>query len=191
MALFSPPIVSDDGRGLCKPSLPKRHSKYATLAKDKENESAKRRELFLKKVRQNGEDRRWEVRGDQIMRTDFLSRQRGWELEQARRAAELATGPEDEAMEAGVNMATVTQEDELVEDFLSEEDKELEAMVSMLEDARQDNGEQDNSMTDYGSDDDDYNQFLMDVVQRIEQKGPDGDILQGSQQEQDMDVTME
>ena len=43
------------------------------------------------------------------MRTDFLSRQRGWELEQARRAAELATGPEDEAMEAGVNMATVTQ----------------------------------------------------------------------------------
>ena len=64
-------------------------------------------------------------------------------------------------------------------------------MVSMLEDARQDNGEQDNSMTDYGSDDDDYNQFLMDVVQRIEQKGPDGDILQGSQQEQDMDVTME
>ena len=50
----------------CKSSFPKRQSKYATLVKNRDTENVKRRDQFFKKVRQKGEDRRWEVRGEQV-----------------------------------------------------------------------------------------------------------------------------
>jgi len=43
-----------------------RGSKYNTLLRNKDNENEKQRDLFQKKVRQHGEDRRWEVRGEQV-----------------------------------------------------------------------------------------------------------------------------
>lgn len=43
-----------------------RGSKYDTLLKNKDRENEKRRDLFHKKVKQHGEDRRWEVRGEQV-----------------------------------------------------------------------------------------------------------------------------
>ncbi|KAK0268678.1 hypothetical protein LTR91_002068 [Friedmanniomyces endolithicus] len=45
-----------------------------------------RRRLFLRNVREGREDKRWDTRGEDIMRLDFMQRQRAWEAEQARDA---------------------------------------------------------------------------------------------------------
>ncbi|KAK3626573.1 hypothetical protein LTR56_019743 [Elasticomyces elasticus] len=48
-----------------------------------------RRRLFLRNVREKREDQRWAQRGEDIMRLDFVQRQRAWEAEQAREAPRL------------------------------------------------------------------------------------------------------
>ena len=50
----------------CKPASFKRQSKYRSLLKNKDLERDKRRDLFLKKVKQSGDDRKWEARGEQV-----------------------------------------------------------------------------------------------------------------------------
>ena len=50
----------------CKSMSIKRQSKYKSMIKNKELERDKRRDMFLKKVKQSGEDRRWEARGEQV-----------------------------------------------------------------------------------------------------------------------------
>ncbi|MCJ1377678.1 hypothetical protein MMC17_000774 [Xylographa soralifera] len=172
----------------CKSSFPKRQSKYATLVKNRDTENIKRRDQFFKKVRQNGEDRRWEVRGEQILRTDFLSRQKQWEEEQARRARELAAGPEDEDMQAG-DVPDSSQDVDL-EQFLSQDDQELEATISMLDNERQNEPHQ-NVTTDYGSEDEEYDQYFMDIVQQVEQKVAGVVIAPEPQQDQEMDFVMD
>ena len=61
--------------------------------------SERRRGLFLKKVREDGEERRWRARGgeDEVMRSIFLAERRRWEAMQAT----CATGvpPDDEDVE--------------------------------------------------------------------------------------------
>ncbi|MCJ1414687.1 hypothetical protein MMC32_001014 [Xylographa parallela] len=191
----------------CKSSFPKRQSKYATLAKNRDTESVKRRDQFFKKVRQNGEERRWEVRGEQNLRTDFLSRQKQWEEEQARRARELAAGPEDEDIEPrdapdssqGPCKVLLKLEErfltkcidvDLVEQFLSQEDQELEATISMLDNERQNESAQ-TAMTDYGSEDEEYDRYFMDIVQQVEQKVAGVVIAAEPQQDQEMDYVMD
>ncbi|MCJ1296411.1 hypothetical protein MMC34_007977 [Xylographa carneopallida] len=172
----------------CKSSFPKRQSKYATLARNKDTQSVKRRDQFFKKVKQNGEDRRWEVRGEQILRIDFLSRQKQWEEEQAHRARELAAGPEDEDMEAR-DLSTSWPQDELVEQFLSQEDQELEATISML-DSEGHNKLAKTATTDYGSEDEKYDQYFMDIVQQVERKVASIDVAAEPHHDQEMDFVM-
>jgi hypothetical protein len=117
-ANFAPP----SGTGLCEPRAPKRGSKYSTLVKDKVKERDRQHDVFLKKVRQASEDRRWNVRGEQVgisrrvrfavwrgllirvwlqnLRLDFITRRREWEEEQRRRAeVEVAPIVEDGDMD--------------------------------------------------------------------------------------------
>ncbi|KJX92803.1 hypothetical protein TI39_contig5824g00019 [Zymoseptoria brevis] len=68
----------------------------------------RRRGQFLKKVERGREEERWEKRGDDILRMDFMQRQREWEAAQARSAASLALEEsayeeeqEDDAMDGG------------------------------------------------------------------------------------------
>ena len=53
-------------KDVCKPAYPNRGSKYATLVRNKDSENEKRRDLFQRKVKQRGEEKRWEVRGEQV-----------------------------------------------------------------------------------------------------------------------------
>ena len=53
-------------KDVCKPTHSNRGSKYATLVKNKDTENEKRRDSFQRKVKQRGEERRWEVRGEQV-----------------------------------------------------------------------------------------------------------------------------
>ncbi|KAK4896619.1 hypothetical protein LTR27_005537 [Elasticomyces elasticus] len=55
-----------------------------------------RRRLFLRNVREKREDQRWAQRGEDIMRLDFVQRQRAWEAEQAREAPRLPNEPIEE-----------------------------------------------------------------------------------------------
>ena len=50
----------------CTSTHHKRENKFKTLIKSKDTERSQRRELFLKKVKQVGDDRKWEARGDQV-----------------------------------------------------------------------------------------------------------------------------
>ncbi|MCJ1476676.1 hypothetical protein MMC13_005344 [Lambiella insularis] len=192
----------------CKTSSTKRQSKYATLVKSRDVGNGKRRTVFLRKVKQNGEDMKWNARAEQISRTDFLSRSREWKEEQARLAAEQAPEPEDEEMDLrnvsdsiqglAHDRYLVTETDavvelDLVEQFLSQQDQELEATLSMLEDQKPAAEDCENAMTDYGSDDDDeYERFLVNVLEQVEQNVADATASTDAQQEkdQDMDVIM-
>lgn len=62
----------------------------------------------------------------------------------------------------------------------------------MLEDQEPGGDDYEDVMSNYGSDDEEYQDFFMDVLQQIEQKAAEATpsaILQ-QQQNQDMDVTM-
>ncbi|CZT20232.1 uncharacterized protein RCC_06089 [Ramularia collo-cygni] len=139
---------------------------------------------FLRKVREGREERRWETRGEDIMRADFLSRQRAWEAAQARNApAEDVVHYEDELEEGGrvseameINTSQVAPEDE-VDDFLRDEDQELEALLEFMPAG----GERDDGMKDDGdslwSDDADY-EALFEQVLSQEQEGQIGSLDQ-------------
>ena len=137
------------------------------------------------------------------MRADYLSRQKQWEEEQARQATELAAEPDDEEMVADDNLDREpvadrpvccvlmnTAETDLVEDYLTQEDLELSSMSSMLEDIQASRGNEDRAMSDYGSDDEEYNQLFMDVLVKLEERGAGVPIGASSQEKHEMDVSM-
>ncbi|MCJ1243512.1 hypothetical protein MMC30_000709 [Trapelia coarctata] len=163
-------------------------SKYNTLLRNKDSENEKRRDLFQKKVKQQGEDRRWEIRGDQILRTDFLTRQKQWEEEQARRAAELAAAP-DEDMDTG-DIPDRSPDVNLFEEYLSQEDQELTVMSSMSEEVQSSNGHHQNETSDYGSDDEEFERLLMDAVQQMEYQTSSISNPEPSLENHDMDMTI-
>ena len=79
---------------------------------------------------------------------------------------------------------------DLVEQFLSQEDQELEATISMLDNERQNESAQ-TAMTDYGSEDEEYDRYFMDIVQQVEQKVAGVVIAAEPQQDQEMDYVMD
>ena len=80
----------------------------------------RRRGLFLKRVRQDGEDRRWAARGgdDEIMRSIFLNERRRWEASLARAAPGAEPAEEElvELAEAEVEADGVLPPDDLEQD---------------------------------------------------------------------------
>ena len=63
-------------------------------------------------------------------------------------------------------------------------------MSSMLEDVQASGGNEDRTMSDYGSDDEEYNQLFMDVLVQMEKRGAAAPANATSQEKQEMDVTM-
>ena len=80
-------------------------------------------------------------------------------------------------------------EDELVEQFLSQEDQELEATISML-DSEGHNKLAKTATTDYGSEDEKYDQYFMDIVQQVERKVASIDVAAEPHHDQEMDFVM-
>ncbi|KAK5169313.1 hypothetical protein LTR04_005648 [Oleoguttula sp. CCFEE 6159] len=196
----------------------------------------RRRNLFLKKVQQGRDNRRWEARGDQVgyvnlaqvssfklltsalpsqmMRLDFMSRQKRWEAEQARRAPLLSDPPEDDDMDehdaplfssqsstypsyssqrtqSPSNPTTPTIHavpDNEVDVILQQEDEELDALVSMLGSEQYErNKAQDAS---YGSDEEDYDSIFMDFIDDGMVAQESSERTQGDEQgSDDMDTT--
>ena len=81
---------------------------------------------------------------------------------------------------------------EMVDQILSQENQEFEALVSSMQDnADQENHHQQNTMSDYGSDEEEYDRIFIEVMSRqgsaerrndtVEEGGPDQDY--------EMDIT--
>ncbi|KAF2759733.1 hypothetical protein EJ05DRAFT_509445 [Pseudovirgaria hyperparasitica] len=160
----------------------KRSIKQAPINRGREEVRDKRRDLFLKKVKEGREDRNWEAKGEQILRMDFMKEQKKWETEKARSAPkfdEFAEDdePQDEIMlssqpyqthpsfqTSSLNSALASHHEEAeAEALLRQEQEELDAMLAAIED--QENIEQAYQLpSHFGSDDEDYDSLFMDYL---------------------------
>ncbi|CAD6584413.1 MAG: hypothetical protein ASARMPRED_001755 [Alectoria sarmentosa] len=126
-------------------------------------EEDRKRQVFLKKVRQASDDKKWETRSEQILRKDFIARQKEWELDQARSAPEFPQALDDDEHEAESNLKEV----EMADQILSHENQEFEALVSSMQvNADQGDHHQQKTMSDYGSDEEEYDRLFMEVISR-------------------------
>ncbi|KAH7407737.1 hypothetical protein BKA64DRAFT_429243 [Cadophora sp. MPI-SDFR-AT-0126] len=149
-----------------------------------------RRKLFLKKVREESEEKRWAARGgdEEIMRCLWVAEERR-RVERQRREAMGIEAPmgeeEDEAAQA------MSLDEVMAEEVAMSEEQELEAMLGSMspeESAfnygsansnqmgmlfeemetgnRKSNATPADQQSIYGSDDDDYDQLFMDVIEQ-------------------------
>ena len=78
---------------------------------------------------------------------------------------------------------------DLFEQYLSQEDQELSVMSSMLQET-QSHGHNQNESSDYGSNDEELEKWLMDAVQQMEHQTSSDPNPEPSLENHDMDTTM-
>ncbi|KFY43520.1 hypothetical protein V494_01958 [Pseudogymnoascus sp. VKM F-4513 (FW-928)] len=173
MASLTPPQTNQTERSN-ESAYSSRQTKKNPLIHRNDNDNGRetRRKLFLRRVRQDSEDKRWEKRGgdDEMMRTIWIAEQKRREEKRAREAQAWAGIEEEdlnEAQLAEVGNVNPSQDEEMVDEVAQQEDAEMEAMLSMLDSEswdpppNQSNEHYDN--TPYGSDDDEYDQLFMEI----------------------------
>ncbi|KAI9771303.1 MAG: hypothetical protein M1840_002273 [Geoglossum simile] len=135
-----------------------------------DHDRERRRNLFLRKVREEGQDRKWKARGgdDEVMRSIYISEQKRWEAKQARIAREILASQEEEEDILVVDSGN-TEDARIIDDLLDEENAELEALVSLWESPQSvNNGNSTPAPTSIlpnsGSDDEEYDQLFLDLV---------------------------
>ncbi|KAH8821146.1 hypothetical protein F5884DRAFT_76111 [Xylogone sp. PMI_703] len=132
-----------------------------------------RRKLFLKKVRSNSEDKRWEKRGgeDEMMRTIWIAEQRRLAEKQAREAMAIPSEREEEELEILNALTDARTLDEIMADEVArKEEEELEALLSLMNEPDMANAAQNQQNrssydTAYGSDEEDYDLLFENVIQ--------------------------
>ncbi|KAK3722661.1 hypothetical protein LTR37_002231 [Vermiconidia calcicola] len=156
----------------------------------------RRRNLFLKKVKNGREERRFEQRGEDIMRLDYMQRQKQWEAELARDAPQTPSDPpqpeDEEELPTSSNAMQISQtlpEDE-VDDVLQWENQELEALLSYM--PQSETGDA-NSQPERNlwSDDDDYDALFSEFMEEDEMMMSSGqqNQPQPSQDHEAMDMS--
>ena len=147
----------------------------------------KRRKNFLKRVSDGREDKRFEARGEDIMRLDFCQRQKQWEAEQASLAPTLPFEADDDLDEKeDMNELPVSswtgsamqisqqlrfsQPEEDVDDVLAMEDEELAALLEYMPNDAVSNGEGgvegDARSEHLWSDDEDYDALFSELMEQ-------------------------
>ncbi|KAL8815003.1 MAG: hypothetical protein Q9223_005823 [Gallowayella weberi] len=119
-----------------------------------------RRREFLHKVHRKGEDRKWDLRGEQILHEDFLQFERRWIEFQNLSAPAPVIDPEEDNMkvtEAGYS-------DEMLDRVLSQENDEVDALVSFLGDRSEGPSFDIDGQLDYGSDDENYDAIFRSIL---------------------------
>ncbi|KXT18302.1 hypothetical protein AC579_2883 [Pseudocercospora musae] len=119
----------------------------------------KRRSNFLRKVSNQREERRYEARGEDFMRLDFMQRQRAWEAEREREAASSQNLPEEEDEDDLPGWEDMHALKDEVEGFVEDEEAELEAILENMP-QHQDQGE-DNGLWSDGAD---YDELFDEVM---------------------------
>ncbi|KAL8711541.1 MAG: hypothetical protein Q9220_003951 [cf. Caloplaca sp. 1 TL-2023] len=122
----------------------------------------KGRREYLSKVRQNGNDRKWSVRGEQVLRQDFLSSERSWLESLNRSAPALPTSAEDE----DVNISGTNEEQQpeyMIDRILSEEQEDVTALISTFEEDPPLTSQESNGLLGYGSDGESYDSIFTEM----------------------------
>ena len=136
----------------------KREVKKNPLMRNGEEGREMRRKLFLKRVKEGGEEKRWMKRGgdeEMARKVYFLEERR--EKERVRREVGWVSGGLDEEIEEEEEM-----EMEEVDEVLRREQEELEVLVRERECEEIGAGGE----TPYGSDEEEYDDIFMDVIQQ-------------------------
>ncbi|MCJ1369502.1 hypothetical protein MMC20_000713 [Loxospora ochrophaea] len=131
-------------------------------------ERDRRRNLYLTKVKRDGENRTWEARSNQILRSDFISRQKQWEAEQARSAPGISNAPDTETEEAQDGQTTASQsfldvESDLLDSVISHETAELEALLSLMDYVHKDLSTETDNRHEPDLNDEDCDRLLLDM----------------------------
>ncbi|MCJ1308406.1 hypothetical protein MMC25_002059 [Agyrium rufum] len=167
----SSPLPQQHAKGTSSSVSSRGQSKFNILRKNKDEERVKRRDAFLGRVKQRSEQQRWHLRGDQIARSDYLGQQKRWEEEQARTMADLPACPDSDDLVEEDKMSQSSQNSQsYYQDILSQEEQ-LEAIYSSLSGQKGKDAEQerdDDMTTEYGDDDDEYQQLFLDYASEIE-----------------------
>ncbi|KAI9814995.1 MAG: hypothetical protein M1827_002838 [Pycnora praestabilis] len=166
----------------------KRPSKDNPLLKHKDCGKQRRRELFLRKVRQGGEDRRWEAWEQQILRMEFLLQSKHWEAEQARWAEDSSMLYEEGDANTFPSLNDSDDAIREVEHVLQQENQQLDALLSLM--SAKDDGSGDEDRASYcGSDDEEYDGLFMELTSRTSKA--ETRVQDSRQQEQGMDEDMD
>ncbi|KAG9613933.1 hypothetical protein KCV04_g16676, partial [Aureobasidium melanogenum] len=144
----------------------------------------RRRDMFLRKVRQSRDDNKWDSRIDDMARLDYLKEKRRWEAEQVRSApslhpdfAEAEEASEYDLPTYSSQMAWDPQSqfehplDPEADAILQQENEELEALVALMQEDENCQNQQFNSQeahddrsSVFGSDDDEYDNIFMNLI---------------------------
>ncbi|TEY33919.1 hypothetical protein BOTCAL_0652g00090 [Botryotinia calthae] len=96
-----------------------------------------RRKLFLRRVREDSEDKRWKARGgdDEMMRTIWIAEQRRRAERQARDAQGWAVDVDEQDMQLGYGAGNLSLDEVMAEEVARNEEEELEALLSSMTEA--------------------------------------------------------
>ncbi|KAF2262285.1 hypothetical protein CC78DRAFT_618684 [Lojkania enalia] len=162
-----------------KMPVPQRAYKPNPVMQSRDAVKERRREMFFKRVQKDRDDRKWEVRGEQIQLLDFMSEQKRWEAEKARQAMQLEVNNFDFLEDELENLEGATPSYDLSNashneprdeaEYISQEDQELEAFIAAIE---EEEGQQEVASQHFGSDDEDYDQIFMEYTTGWENQQP-------------------
>ncbi|KAF2771233.1 hypothetical protein EJ03DRAFT_325681 [Teratosphaeria nubilosa] len=193
-------IASPNSRSSGKENEVRRRQNVKKAPSPKQDDlKERRRSMFLRNVREKREDKRFEARGEDILRLDYMQRQRAWEAQLAREAKvfapEVDAIEDEEEEEYGLPVANgasasameissqpprhESQEDE-VDEVRRREEEELQAMVEMMEGegmgGQKAEGQGEGQEMNLWSDDDDYDELFSEVMgmETTRDSGADG-----------------
>lgn len=86
-------------------------------------------------------------------------------------------------------MLTILLDTDIVEQVLSQEDKELQALVSLMAGPEEQSSTRAESHTEYGSDDDDYDSIFIEAVHAFDAQAQDDTPNHHTGQDQEMDMS--
>ncbi|KAH0279513.1 hypothetical protein KCU91_g1701, partial [Aureobasidium melanogenum] len=144
----------------------------------------RRRDMFLRKVRQSRDDNKWDSRIDDMARLDYLKEKRRWEAEQVRSAPQLHPDFAEAEEASEYDLPTYSSQmawdpqsqsdyplDPEADAILQQENEELEALVALMQEDEHRQNQQSNSQEAYedrssafGSDDDEYDNVFMNLI---------------------------
>ncbi|KAI5254394.1 hypothetical protein E4T42_02359 [Aureobasidium subglaciale] len=164
----------------------------------------RRRDMFLRKVRQSRDDNKWDSRIDDMARLDYLKEKRRWEAEQVRSAPPLYPDFSEAEETADYDLPTYSSQmamdprsqsgfpiDIEADAILRQEDEEMEALMALMQEDENRRTQHFNSQeasddrsSAFGSDDEEYDNIFMNL---IDETGGSADT--SGQQQQDRQHT--
>ncbi|KAF2740635.1 hypothetical protein EJ04DRAFT_454865 [Polyplosphaeria fusca] len=146
-----------------KPTSQQRAYKSNPVMQTRDQATARRREMFFRRVKNEREEKKWDSRVEQLERLDFMSEQKRWEAEKARQARHMGEENLDDELFDEIASSSYSQRDasqpqqELEEaDYIQQQEEEqLQQLIALME---EEENQQVVASQHFGSDDEDYDQ---------------------------------